>query len=155
MNTPELIFVSLQNGDTALFVNGDAVLSLDASEAGQSPGEIGDYLAKALGVPLQSIEMAVPADDDWSWNDVYELLPTPKTTEVPVCDARVVIELDGGLVENIYTDRPGLTFVILDKDIEGQDDEDVVELWDDEYIGRPEVPAVNPEFVADAFTTFA
>lgn len=73
--TPEIIAVKLDNGDCALFVNGDAIYQLDASESGQCPFEIGEQLAKALHTPLREIATSTPVDDEWSWNDVYELLP--------------------------------------------------------------------------------
>lgn len=76
MKQHEIIAVSLANGDVALFVNGDAVIQLDADESGKDPAEIGQYLAKALGVDLQQVSMETPNDDDWSWSDVYELLPS-------------------------------------------------------------------------------
>lgn len=75
MKQPEIIAVTLSNGDVALFVNGDAVIQLDAGDSGNDPAETGEYLAKALGVDLQQVSMETPSDDDWSWNDVYELLP--------------------------------------------------------------------------------
>lgn len=71
---PELIAVTLDNNDVALFVNGDAVYQLDANDPGQDPDEMGGYLAKALGVELRSVNMAVPDDREWSWNDVYDTL---------------------------------------------------------------------------------
>lgn len=40
--------------------------------------------------------------------------------------ARVVIDLDGGLVQNLVADVP-LEYVVFDRDVEGCDDEDVVE----------------------------
>jgi hypothetical protein len=93
---PEVIVVTLFNGDVALFVNTDAVMQLDASEAGSDPGMIGKYLAKALGVELQTFSIAVPSDPDWSWHDVYELLPTyaailpeqPEHDLIEACKAR-------------------------------------------------------------------
>jgi len=72
---PEVIAVTLSNGDVALFVNQDAIYQRDASDSGQCPSMIGEYLAKALGVELLVVNMDEPSDEDWSWNDVYELLP--------------------------------------------------------------------------------
>lgn len=78
MKQTEIIAVKLDNGDTALFVNGDAVLSKDASTIVQDPAEVGQYLAKALGANLQQFNIETPRDEDWSWNDVYELLHVPE-----------------------------------------------------------------------------
>lgn len=79
----ELICVSLNNGDCALFLNGDAVYQLDAQDHGQNPAEIGEALAKALDVTLTNIAMDVPSDEDWCWNDVYELLPPQEAESEP------------------------------------------------------------------------
>lgn len=79
MKQPEIIAVTLANGDCALFVNGDAVIQLDACDSGNDPAETGQYLAKALAVEMQQFSMETPSDEDWSWNDVYELLPSLNT----------------------------------------------------------------------------
>lgn len=81
MKQPEIIVVTLSNGDIALFVNSDAVIQLNAGESGNNPAETGKYLAKALGVELQQFSMEAPLDPEWSWNDVYKMLPLPKTED--------------------------------------------------------------------------
>ena len=75
VSSPELIFVELDNGDTALFVNGDAIHQMDAGEEGVTPLTIGDALAKQLNVNLQCFKLSVPDDEEWAWNDIYETLP--------------------------------------------------------------------------------
>lgn len=78
MQTPEIIIVFVQNGDAALFVNGRKIYSLDASEAGPSVQDLGEQFADSLGTAAKLVEVAVPKDDDWNWNDVYELLDHSK-----------------------------------------------------------------------------
>lgn len=78
---PEVIVVTLSNNDSAMFVNGDAVYQLDASDLGEIPLTVGNSLADALGIELKSYQMDVPSDPEWSWNDVYELLPPADPVE--------------------------------------------------------------------------
>lgn len=118
MKNPEIIAVTLSNNDVALFVNGDAVLTLDFSDSGENPTEIGKSLAKALGVELQEVEMDVPTDEDWSWNDVYELLPPPKldkqpeNDEIPVGETGSLVTLDGEEIIGTYEKVWGVAGVI-------------------------------------------
>lgn len=92
MKAPEILAVTLSNGDSALFVNGDTVASLSAGFGGQKPAEIGVYMAKAVGVPLIEIRSEVPGNDDWSWNDVYAQLP-PRA--LPSADTVMVKHWEG------------------------------------------------------------
>ncbi len=75
MKQTEVFFISLENGDTAIVVNGRLVQSLDAGDQGPSLADVAESLAASLNVQLQSISMAVPPDSDWNWDDVIELLP--------------------------------------------------------------------------------
>lgn len=75
MKQPEVFFISLENGGTAIVVNGRLVQSLDAGDQGPSLADVAGSLAAALNVELQSISMPVPPDSDWNWDDVIELLP--------------------------------------------------------------------------------
>jgi hypothetical protein len=92
--SPKLILVTLANGDAALFVNGDAVVQYDASFGGDRPATIGDSLAAALQTKLHVISMDVPLDEDWNWNDVYELLPPDGE---PASECAMQVSLDGGV----------------------------------------------------------
>lgn len=74
MQEPKIIALTLSNGGCALFINGDAVMSLEADEEGKDPVVMGRYVAKALGVPYQKLWMETPKDPDWSWNDAYALI---------------------------------------------------------------------------------
>jgi hypothetical protein len=72
----KLIHVSLDNGDTALFLNGLVVHSLDANQEGESPLELGKTLSRALGEPLHDCTWKTPITEDWNWHeDVYAHLP--------------------------------------------------------------------------------
>ncbi|CAM5534698.1 hypothetical protein TMEC54S_00320 [Thauera mechernichensis] len=76
MDQPEIIVLKLSNGDTALYVNKDAVLTLEADEEGKDPAAVGHYMAKALDVPYQKLWMVTPEDPEWSWDDAYSLIPS-------------------------------------------------------------------------------
>jgi len=76
MKQPEIIVLTLTNGDTALYVNKDAVLTLEADEEGKDPAVVGHYVAKALDVPYQKLWMETPEEPEWSWDDLYALIPS-------------------------------------------------------------------------------
>ena len=44
----------------------------------------------------------------------------------------VVIEIEGGLINLVYADKP-VRVIILDADTEGGDDENIVEVFDTEF----------------------
>lgn len=73
MREPELILATLANGEAALFVNSDAVLSTGA----ERPEIAAKYLAKALGVGLRAVQLPLPDYPEWSWNDVYAAIAPP------------------------------------------------------------------------------
>ena len=75
MKAPEIVVLTLTNGDCALFINQDAVLTLDADEAGKDPATVGHFAARALGVACQNYHMETPEDPEWSWQDAYKLMP--------------------------------------------------------------------------------
>ena len=83
MRVPELVLVTLTNGDVAFFVNADAVMTLEASDRGSDPGVVARSVAKALGVELRSVSMDQPKEEDWSWNDVYADLPKSGESSAP------------------------------------------------------------------------
>ena len=61
------------------------------------------------------------------------------TGECPACGAlvysattmRVLILLDGGLVQDVLTNQPGVEVAVLDQDTEGFDDDDIVTVNND------------------------
>lgn len=72
----KLMHVALANGDSALFVNDQLIYSLDAAEAGETPLEIAQRLEDACpSSALFCVDMDVPSDPDWNWQDVLELIP--------------------------------------------------------------------------------
>lgn len=74
MQEPRIIVLTLTNGDCALYINGDAVMTLEADEEGKDPAVVGHYVAKALDVSYQKLWMETPEDPEWSWNDAYALI---------------------------------------------------------------------------------
>ena len=111
----ELIVVTVANGDVALFVNSEVVYSLEATDKGPDPATLGESLAKCLGVELQQHSIAVPTDSDWTWSDLYELLPEQQTAKAESPDdGNLLVSLDGGVtyrsaiegVRVIYKDLP-------------------------------------------------
>lgn len=81
MKTPEILVVTLTNGDVALFVNQTKVASREANDEGESPADIGNALGESLGIAVREVCMNPPSDADWNWSDVLELIPPSK--EVP------------------------------------------------------------------------
>lgn len=77
MKNAELVAVTLASGDGALFLNGKVVYSVEACDKGEpaNPVELCNKIASALEATPHAVEMAVPKDEAWSWQDVYDLLP--------------------------------------------------------------------------------
>ena len=96
---PEIILVRLDSGDGALFVNGDALYTQDAGVGGTTPREIGESLARALFVEMREVSMVVPSDDDWCWNDVYEVLPPAGVVKTK---SAFVLVQEGGSSTELY-----------------------------------------------------
>lgn len=86
MKHPEIILAILSNQDAALFVNGTLVSTFDMAETETLAINTANKLAGALDTPVHRFDIDVPTDDDWNWNDVYELLPATPTQKdsVPV-----------------------------------------------------------------------
>lgn len=76
MKKPEIILVELRNGDAAIFLNSEVVYALEAENTGPCAIVTANNIAEALGVEVLAVEMDVPADGDWNWGDVYELVPS-------------------------------------------------------------------------------
>jgi len=70
---------------------------------------------------------------------------------------RIAVILDGGLVSDVVTDRPGIEAVVLDLDTEGADDDEIVSLkfGDIQLEGIPCEPALSrkPKFVESLINT--
>lgn len=80
--------VRVANGDAVLYVNSAPIVTREATEIGEDPMAVGERLAKELGVPMQTFDMPVPADEEWTWLDLYELLPPPVLPEYRVSVTR-------------------------------------------------------------------
>lgn len=91
MKKTEIVAVTLANGDCALFINGNVVYSVEACDKGDpaNPVELGIKMSTSLNVTAHAVEMAVPSDEDWNWQDVYELLPPFDANEDPDKSIRV------------------------------------------------------------------
>jgi len=74
--TMNMMHIALANGDSALFVNDRLVYSLDGNESGETPLEVAQRLEEACpSSALLCVDMEVPSDPDWNWDDVLELTP--------------------------------------------------------------------------------
>jgi len=63
---------------------------------------------------------------------------------------KIVIVVEGGLVQSIYADRKDVEVVILDGDTEGQDEVEIVQHGDGcfcEWIMSSEEALLDPKFV--------
>lgn len=74
----EVIMVKLSGGKSAVLLNSNCIYSndhgmvLDKETSGE---DLGASIAQSLGVELINVQMDEPLDEDWRWEDVYELLP--------------------------------------------------------------------------------
>lgn len=76
MNLPNVVFVSLTNGDEILCVNGALIMQSEANCSVHGVHETATTLAKALGVKLVEYNNTpVPDYDDWTNDDVLKSLP--------------------------------------------------------------------------------
>lgn len=67
--------VSVDNGDAAVFLNGNLVYSIEADEESpHSAYSIALPIASALGVEVVEKVVATPSDPDWNWDDIYGLV---------------------------------------------------------------------------------
>lgn len=86
MTIPEILVVTLNSGDCAIFVNGDPIVQYEPAD--DDGVDIGEALSliQSLGFAVpSSIDMPVPDDDEWDWSDVYRLIPKklPTPTQHP------------------------------------------------------------------------
>ncbi|WGI00678.1 hypothetical protein [Klebsiella pneumoniae] len=76
MNLPTVVFVSLNNGDEILCVNGALIMQSEADYSVHGVHETATTLAKALGVKLVEYNNTpVPDYDEWTIDDVLSALP--------------------------------------------------------------------------------
>jgi len=79
----EYTFIRLDNGDEAFFHCGNWITGADASCGEPSVLDLAQSMARAGCKSLRFVELPVPDDEDWNWNDVVEkLVNTSLTREV-------------------------------------------------------------------------
>lgn len=70
----EYTFIRLDNGDEAFFHHGNWITGTDASCGEPSVLELAQSMARACCNSLRCVEIAVPDDRNWCWNDVVTQL---------------------------------------------------------------------------------
>lgn len=76
MSQPNVVYISLTNGDEVLFVNGSQILLSEAGLYVHGIYETASNLAKALAVKLVEYkDTPVPDYDDWTTEEVLASLP--------------------------------------------------------------------------------
>jgi hypothetical protein len=76
MKKPQLVLLTVADGSVALFVNGEVVAQFE-TKGDPDPAAIGEALAAALGVPLESRNIATPEAEDWTWSEAYSVQNAP------------------------------------------------------------------------------
>lgn len=94
-----LYFVTLSSGETAIILNSIVVATYDPqNEPSFGIGDIAEKLSTALTLETHNIEMQTPADIDWNWDDVIELLPVEPLNRLNLMQ---MVSVDG-----YYKDSP-------------------------------------------------
>lgn len=65
-----IVVLQLENGDEALYVNGEFIQRGETSEHYSRTVACGRNLATALSLPFYQLSVNVPVSGDWSWDDV-------------------------------------------------------------------------------------
>lgn len=139
--TPEIIGVTISNGDVVLFVNGREVYPLESDEKGRCPLNVGENLAEALGVVMQHYAIDEPVEKDWLWPDVYEFLPhpnldkQPNNDEISTGETGSLVTLDGEEIIGTYEKVWGVAGVISamrmpDGSLDLENDGETSIIWD-------------------------
>ena len=84
--------IQLDNGDEAVFQDGEFIACRDAGEGDASVVDIWKLLARNMDTPFRLISLPVPDDEEWSWNDVVDSLNWGKRIAVPRMMLRPVLE---------------------------------------------------------------
>lgn len=66
--------IQLENGDEALYLNGQNLASADFIERDDPVTGTGERLAETLGVPFRLLTLPVPENEEWAWNDIVAAL---------------------------------------------------------------------------------
>ncbi|NIF24044.1 hypothetical protein [Candidatus Pantoea multigeneris] len=75
-------FISLDNGDEALYINARLVAWFNAETDDKSLMDFAFQTARALSVSMRSFDLATPENPEWDWNEVTEALAAGDQTEV-------------------------------------------------------------------------
>ncbi|EML8490052.1 hypothetical protein WAB73_003282 [Salmonella enterica subsp. enterica] len=84
--------IQLENGDEALYLHGECLACADFAEKDDPVCGIGERLAETLGVPFSLLELPVPDDEEWAWNDVVSSLGWGRTEILDRMVVRPVLE---------------------------------------------------------------
>lgn len=84
--------IRLDNGDDAIYLHGECIACADAGEGDAPVTGSGERLAAAMGVPFRLLELPVPDDEAWAWNDVVDVLGWGKRITLPRCAVCPVLE---------------------------------------------------------------
>ncbi|HEB4876213.1 TPA: hypothetical protein R0C45_004450 [Kluyvera ascorbata F0526] len=82
----------LKNGEEAIYLDGEYVAGRDLQERNEDVLATGEKIAEKLGVPFRLLEVPVPVDDEWSWNDITDSLGWGKSIIAPRMMLRPVME---------------------------------------------------------------
>lgn len=66
--------ITLDNGDEAFYIHGQFIHSTEGANDDPTLKEIARLSARAECQSLNCIDLAVPEDDEWCWNDIVEQL---------------------------------------------------------------------------------
>ena len=58
----------------------------------------------------------------------------------------IIIRIDGGIVQEVYTELPGFDVTVIDQDVEGAESEEIIKVNDEEcYVYRQDVQTYDPD----------
>lgn len=105
--------IQLDNGDEAIFLDGESIACCDLAERDDPVVEMGQLLARSMGVPFRLLSLPVPGDEEWSWNDVTDalnwgarvILPRMMLRSVLECSTSHITEGDNELFESLGSDH--------------------------------------------------
>lgn len=84
--------IQLDNGDEAIYLDGELVSCCDLSQRDDSVISTGQILAEKLRVPFSLLTLPVPESDEWSWNDITDSLQWGERIAIPRMMLRPVLE---------------------------------------------------------------
>lgn len=84
--------IKLDNGDQAIFLDGEIISRCDMSEYDDPVIGTGLRLAEKMGVPFHLLTLPVPEREGWTWNDITDSLEWGKSLTLPSMMLRPVME---------------------------------------------------------------